>query len=227
MEQDTQDLSEAPKAAATPKEASRIRSLRPWQIGGGVALVALAGLGVAYSQHAFSTDPSKQNTKSPGSAATGPASGSTSGPGTGQVDPSAPVIAGGESNKGGFTLPDHSPVPQDFAAAVYPRKSKTDPTPAQCPIVHGRHCSITFKGNYKVTNYDSAVVWVGAYEDGQPTAQALSMVVPKGGPKAWYATLNYIPSPTAKQVQFRVQLKDLKGNIIFDFNKNDPPITIK
>lgn len=179
--------------------------------------MAVVGVVVVASNRDDGRGPSDRASGSPapGTTPTSTVSGGTGGNGVTSTATPSPGKSPGVPAASPTGVPQDS-LPADFAVGKFKERHPDDPRPDECPVFKaGESCEILFTGTYRLTNHESALIDLGAYEDGSLTRVSGGSIKVGRGINKWYMIYNYGISAT-KTVQFKIKLLTEGGVLLYE-----------
>lgn len=130
----------------------------------------------------------------------------TSGDGTSSGTSDGSSVGGKDSHASPIPSPTSSLPPNLLTFGIAIEPSSDPPRPSGCSLQAGQSCRVEFDGRYRLTDFDNAIIRVGAFEDGSDTASFSSDLPVFRGGQGWYVKLYYKPRPNVQKVTFRAFL---------------------
>ncbi|HLF69728.1 MAG TPA: hypothetical protein VI541_02095 [Actinomycetota bacterium] len=125
------------------------------------------------------------------------------------------------------TLTPSIAIPYDSAFGTFTSDGGADyPHPAGCDLRRGVLCSVSMHGRYILTNYEGAIIKVGAFENDTDVPVVSAQISILKGSSVFFQNLAYTPSSTAVTVRFRTILLTTDGRFIFERSPLPPSIEV-
>lgn len=125
------------------------------------------------------------------------------------------------------TLTPSIPIPYDSAFGTFMSDGGADyPHPKGCDVRRGVLCSVTMHGRYILTNYEGAVIKVGAFENDSDVPVVSAQIPITKGSSSFFQNLAYTPTSSATSVRFRTILLTTDGRFIFERSPLPPAIEV-